>query len=161
MATLYCPTTFGIFEIEGSDLGIQRIRLSESAGENSPQIPDVLYEAMRQLDAYFKRKLENFDLPLDWEGHTDFNQAVWKLLMEIPYGHTSSYSAIADKLGDIKSVRAVGQANRNNPIAIVVPCHRVLAKNGQLHGYFYGLDFKRRLLELENPMSFGRQAALF
>jgi methylated-DNA-[protein]-cysteine S-methyltransferase len=69
--------------------------------------------------------------------------------------------SIAEKLGDPKAIRAVGQANKHNPIAIIVPCHRVIAKNGDLQGYFYGLDFKRRLLELENPMSFARQGSLF
>ena len=68
---------------------------------------------------------------------------------------------IAEKLGDKNAVRAVGQANRNNPIAIIVPCHRVVAKNGDLQGYFYGLDMKQKLLEHENPMQFGRQISLF
>jgi methylated-DNA-[protein]-cysteine S-methyltransferase len=86
---------------------------------------------------------------------------VWNLLQEIPYGHTTSYLALADKLGDKKAVRAVGQANRHNPIAIIVPCHRCIAKNGDLQGYFYGLDTKRQLLELENPLSFARQGSLF
>jgi methylated-DNA-[protein]-cysteine S-methyltransferase len=81
--------------------------------------------------------------------------------MKIPYGHTTSYSAIAKQLENPDSVRAVGQANRENPIAIIIPCHRVIAKSGDLQGYFYGLDMKRKLLELENPMSFGEQGSLF
>ena len=78
------------------------------------------------------------------------------------YGkHTTTYSAVAEQIGNPTAVRAVGLANRNNPIAIVVPCHRVIAKSGDLQGYFYGLDMKRGLLELENPMSFARQGSLF
>jgi methylated-DNA-[protein]-cysteine S-methyltransferase len=82
-------------------------------------------------------------------------------LLKVPYGHTTSYSAIANAIGQPAAVRAVGMANRNNPIAIIVPCHRVIAKTGHLQGYFYGLDVKRQLLELENPMSFARQETLF
>jgi methylated-DNA-[protein]-cysteine S-methyltransferase len=81
--------------------------------------------------------------------------------LKIPYGHTTTYQAIAENLGDKKAVRAVGQANRHNPIAIIVPCHRCIAKSGELQGYFYGLDMKRQLLELENPLSFARQGSLF
>jgi methylated-DNA-[protein]-cysteine S-methyltransferase len=98
---------------------------------------------------------------LDWDGAAYFNRADWGELVKIPNGRTTSYSAIAEKIGNPTAVRAVGLANRNNPIAIIVPCHRVIAKSGDLHGYFYGLDMKRRLLELENPMSFARQGSLF
>lgn len=100
-------------------------------------------------------------MDLDLSDGTNFNQSVWRELLKIPYGRTSSYSKIAKNIGNPDAVRAVGLANRNNPLAIVVPCHRVIAKNGDLHGYFYGLDIKRKLLELENPMSFGEQGSLF
>ena len=116
---------------------------------------------MVQLDEYFKGQRKEFDLSFDWSEATPFYKAVWKELLKIPYGHTTSYLKIAERLGDAKAVRAVGQANRNNPIAIIVPCHRVIASNGELHGYFYGLDFKRKLLALENPMAFSAQGELF
>ena len=113
------------------------------------------------MKEYFEGNRSTFDVKLDWTSATDFNKAVWAAVMEISYGHTASYSSIAKKVGDLKAVRAVGLANRNNPIPIIVPCHRVLAKNGALHGYFYGLEMKRKLLELENPMSFAEQGTLF
>jgi methylated-DNA-[protein]-cysteine S-methyltransferase len=152
---------FGCFRITGSHKGIRTVQLVDTKPCPAGPIPRVLRECVTQLAEYFKRERETFDLRLDWEGHTDFHQAVWKELLEIPYGHTTTYLAIAEKLGDPKAIRAVGQANRRNPIAIIVPCHRVIAKSGELQGYFYGLDFKRRLLELENPMSFARQGSLF
>lgn len=158
----YLQTPFGCFEITGSELGIQSVRLAEDAnGTSVSQMPALLQDCASQLLEYFEGKREQFDLKLDWGGKPEFNQSVWRELLEIPYGRTTSYSAIAEKINNPTAVRAVGLANRNNPIAIIVPCHRVIAKNGDLHGYFYGLDFKRRLLELENPMSFARQGSLF
>ncbi|MEZ4987538.1 MAG: methylated-DNA--[protein]-cysteine S-methyltransferase [Saprospiraceae bacterium] len=152
---------FGCFRVEGSPAGIRSVRWVDVKPCPAGPIPPVLKECVRQLDAYFRRQLTHFDVPLDFSGHTDFHQAVWRELLAIPYGRTSTYLAIAEKLGDPKAIRAVGQANRHNPIAIIVPCHRVIAKNGDLQGYFYGLDFKRKLLELENPLSFARQGTLF
>jgi methylated-DNA-[protein]-cysteine S-methyltransferase len=152
---------FGCFQLRGTSRGLQAVRWVDVKPCPAGPIPRELKEAVRQLDEYFKRQRTTFDLPLDFSGHTAFHRAVWQELLEIPYGHTTSYLAIAEKLGDPKAIRAVGQANRRNPIAIIVPCHRVIAKNGDLQGYFYGLDFKRRLLELENPRSFARQGSLF
>lgn len=161
LQTAYLQSPFGCFEIKGSEKGIQSVRLSQNEACPKAAIPKDLQDCATQLQEYFDGKRTTFNLKLDWETATDFNKAVWKELMEIPYGHTSSYSAIAIKIGDIKAVRAVGLANRNNRIPIIVPCHRVLAKNGDLHGYFYGLEMKRKLLELENPMSFAEQGTLF
>ncbi|MEM9918065.1 MAG: methylated-DNA--[protein]-cysteine S-methyltransferase [Bacteroidota bacterium] len=158
----YTSTPLGVFEITGSELGIQSVRLSDQEAQKLPaDLPQVLRDAAIQLKEYFAKERTEFDLKLDWSGAPEFHQAVWDQLMQIPYGRTTSYSAIADKLGDANKMRAVGQANRNNPIAIIVPCHRVIAKNGNLQGYFYGLDIKRKLLELENPMSFATQGSLF
>lgn len=157
----YYYSPFGCFEIKGSELGIQSVRLSDKKPCPAGPIPEVLRDCVQQLDKYFKKQLEQFDLKLDWGGATEFNVSVWKELLKIPYGHTTSYSAIAENLNNPKAVRAVGLANRNNPVAIIVPCHRVIGKSGDLQGYFYGLDMKRRLLELENPMSFARQGSLF
>ncbi len=154
-------SAYGCFEIKGSSLGIQSVRLVNKKPCPGGPIPPVLKPAVVQLNEYFNRQRETFDLKLDWGGAAEFNKQVWAELLKIPYGHTTSYSAIAEKLNNPKAVRAVGMANKHNPIAIIVPCHRVIAKNGALQGYFYGLDFKRRLLELENPMSFSRQASLF
>lgn len=157
----YLPSSFGCFEITGSELGIRSVRCMPQEVCPEVPIPACLQAGVQQLSEYFEGKRQVFDLKLDWGGAPAFNQAVWAELLKIPYGRTTSYSAIAEKLGDVKAMRAVGMANRNNPIPIIVPCHRVIAKNGELHGYFYGLDMKRRLLELENPLSFAAQGSLF
>ncbi len=161
MLTAYYKSPFGCFEIKGTANGVKSVQLQQGKECPGVAVPVELAEAVRQLGEYFDRKRTRFDLPLDFSGGTGFNQSVWKELLNIPYGHTTSYSAIAKKLGNPDAVRAVGLANRNNPIAIIVPCHRVIAKNGELQGYFYGLEMKRKLLELENPMSFGEQGKLF
>jgi methylated-DNA-[protein]-cysteine S-methyltransferase len=107
-----------------------------------------LREAIRQLRDYFAGTLEKFDLPLAPEG-TSFQRAVWKLLCEIPYGETISYGELARRVGNPKASRAVGLANGSNPIAIVIPCHRVIGSNGKLTGYGGGLPLKEKLLALE------------
>ncbi|MCB0707708.1 MAG: methylated-DNA--[protein]-cysteine S-methyltransferase [Saprospiraceae bacterium] len=160
MGKAYFNSPIGWLEIESGKKGIRRITRVDKPGQSDAD-EALLQTATLQLESYFSGDLQGFTLPLDWEGEPEFSQQVWKMLLEIPYGHTASYLSIAEKLGNPKAVRAVGQANRHNPIAIVVPCHRVIAKNGDLQGYFYGLDVKRQLLQLENPNSFGIQSALF
>lgn len=163
MVTNWLATDYGTFQISASSRGLTQVRLSDvklPQGHSYPKNPHIL-AASEQLLAYFAGALREFDLTFDWSEATEFHQAVWTELTKIPYGHTRSYQHIADKIGDPKACQAVGQANRRNPIAIIVPCHRVIAKTGDLQGYFYGLDFKRRLLALENPLSFGTQGSLF
>ena len=116
------------------------------ATEHSP----VLLEAQRQLTAYFNGKLQEFQLPLT-AGGTDFQRAVWAELVMIPFGATTSYGEIARRLGmSAGASRAVGTANGANPIAIVVPCHRVIGTNGKLTGFAGGIERKRYLLGLES-----------
>ncbi len=110
---------------------------------------DLIKETKSQLDEYFNGKRYNFNIPLNLEG-TDFQKSVWKALEEIPYGETKSYSEIAEYIGNPKACRAVGLANNKNPISIIIPCHRVIGKNGKLVGYGGGLDIKEKLLKLEN-----------
>ena len=157
----FWKSPLGIIEIRGSELGIQQVRLRTDLTEASKEIPEYLQKCVQQLDEYFSRKRETFDLKLDFGDATDFTKKVWNALTEIPYGRTVSYSYIAEKVESPKAVRAVGLANRNNKIAFIVPCHRVIGKSGHLQGYFYGLDTKRKLLELENPNSFAEQGRLF
>lgn len=157
----FLSSSFGCFEIIGSELGITSVRRTNQEICPEMPVPPCLQDCVQQLDEYFKGQRKDFNLKLDWSGAPEFNKAVWTELIKIPYGRTTSYSAIAEKLGDPKAMRAVGMANRNNPIPIIVPCHRVIAKNGELHGYYYGLEMKRKLLELENPMSFASQGSLF
>ena len=110
--------------------------------------PSGFEEVKRQLDQYFKGRLKSFDLELK-TGGTPFQQQVWEALAKIPYGSTISYGDLAVQIGNPKAVRAVGLANGRNPIPIIIPCHRVIGKNGSLTGFGGGLDVKRFLLELE------------
>jgi methylated-DNA-[protein]-cysteine S-methyltransferase len=103
---------------------------------------------LTELDEYFSGQRRKFSLPLDLRG-TDFQLKCWQALLEIPYGETRSYGDMARAIGHPHAFRAVGMANNRNPIAIVVPCHRVIASDGTLCGYGGGLDIKRKLLELE------------
>lgn len=108
-------------------------------------------EAIRQLQEYLSEKRKAFTIPLHQNG-TPFQRQVWEELLRIPYGETRSYGEIATKVGNLKGQRAVGMANHRNPIGVVVPCHRVIGKNGNLTGYAGGLDIKQRLLELEGAI---------
>lgn len=105
-----------------------------------------------QFEAYFAGRLQRFDLPLAARG-TAFQQAVWQALCDIPYGETVSYLDIAQAIGNPKAMRAVGAANGQNPLSIIVPCHRVIGRNGNLTGYGGGLPIKRWLLALEQDHS--------
>ena len=117
------------------------------AGAGKPADP-VLREATRQLAAYFDRRLTAFDLPLAPHG-TPFRRQVWEALLSVPYGATSSYGAIARRIGRPRAVRAVGAANGANPIPIVIPCHRIVGADGSLTGFGGGLPVKEYLLALE------------
>ena len=113
----------------------------------------ILTETVRQLDAYFAKRLRDFDLPLDPRG-TPFQVDVWHMLQKIPYGATWSYADLARRIGRPDAVRAVGAANGRNPLPIVVPCHRVIGSNGKLVGFGGGLPVKRWLLDLEREKLF-------
>ncbi len=105
-------------------------------------------QAAKELRAYFEGKVRLFNVPLDMQG-TAFQLSVWHELVKIPFGETRSYAQIAESVGKPKAVRAVGAANGSNPVAIIVPCHRVIGSGGKLTGYGGGLPLKKRLLELE------------
>ena len=106
----------------------------------------------RQLDAYFAGRLRTFEFPMELSG-TAFQSQVWRALQTIPYGETASYGDIASMIGKPSACRAVGLANGRNPIAIVVPCHRVIGKSGSLTGYGGGLSRKQQLLALEGALA--------
>jgi methylated-DNA-[protein]-cysteine S-methyltransferase len=110
--------------------------------------PDRFRDVTRQLDEYFAGARREFDLPLDLRGPA-FHQRCWQALLRIPYGQTLSYAQLAAATGSPLASRAVGQANHHNPVAIIVPCHRVIASNGSLAGFGGGLAAKRFLLNLE------------
>lgn len=109
----------------------------------------ILGLAAHELELYFAGRLKKFSVPLDLLG-TDFQLKAWKALTKIPFGKTISYSGQAKLLGSESAVRAVGSANGKNPICIIIPCHRVVAKDGSLGGYSGGLEIKKFLLELES-----------
>jgi methylated-DNA-[protein]-cysteine S-methyltransferase len=117
--------------------------------EGWKQNRDAFAEVIRQLQAYFRGDLKEFDVPLAMEG-TDFQLRVWSALRKIPYGETISYARLAELIGNPKAVRAVGLANGSNPIPIIVPCHRVIGSDGSLTGFGGGLSTKKKLLALEN-----------
>ena len=121
----------------------------ETRFEDSPR---AMQPYLIELKEYFAGTRRNFSFPLDLRG-TDFQLACWHALLAIPYGETRSYADIARGVSKPNAFRAVGMANNRNPIAIVVPCHRVIASDGSLCGYGGGLDVKRRLLELEGALS--------
>ena len=164
------PTPIGHMEITGSELGVRtakRCEVQESAAESKGKEASEMLEnhpvaeCARQIAEYFAGARTAFDLKLDWSGAPDFQRQVWAELVKIPFGKTASYSDIAERIGNPAAVRAVGMANRSNPIAIIVPCHRVIGKAGELRGYFYGLDTKMLLLRHENPVRFAEQGELF
>jgi methylated-DNA-[protein]-cysteine S-methyltransferase len=116
------------------------------------QSPAEMASYIDELEEYFASQRREFTFPLDLRG-TDFQIACWRALLAIPYGETRSYADIARAVGKRNAFRAVGMANNRNPIAIVVPCHRVIASDGTLCGYGGGLDLKRKLLELEGALT--------
>ena len=128
---------------------IVAISYSKQESRPSSDTPSALLDrAEEQLLAYLDGKLQTFDLPIRLVG-TPFQVSVWKALLAIPYGSTSSYGDIATRIGCPKAARAVGMACNRNPLMIVVPCHRVVGTKGRLTGFACGLDIKRQLLEIE------------
>ena len=127
-----------------------RLKLGFKA-EFVEQDDEVLKETRKQLDEYFDMQRKEFDIPLITVG-TDFQKSVWKALMKVPYGTTSTYLQIAKDIGSEKAVRAVASANGANSIGIIIPCHRIIGSNGELIGYGGGLPLKKRLLKLEQNL---------
>lgn len=123
-----------------------RIEKSTLPPESSKNL--ILKKAARQLEEFFAKKRESFDLPLEAKGSA-FQRSIWRELSKIPFGQTRSYGDLADAIGNPKAVRAVGLANGANPISIIVPCHRVIGKNGALVGFGGGLEIKTKLLKHE------------
>lgn len=150
---IYCDTQWGIFEIAEENGAITRlVCVAEKKAQPSMPSPAVLEQAKRQLIEYADGKRKIFSLPLNPKG-TPFQQQVWAALQQIPYGEKETYKGIAEKIGNPKACRAVGLANNRNPIAIVIPCHRVVGSNGNLTGYAYGLNMKQELLCLEENVA--------
>lgn len=143
----------GLLTLAGDEQGVRHIKFERSRKPFSIENdwrrdPDYFQNVKAQLKAYFNGELKQFDLPLRLKG-TTFQQAVWKTLQKIPYGTVTTYQWVATQIKNPKAVRAVGGANGKNPIAIVIPCHRVIGSNSSLTGFGGGLDVKQRLIDLE------------
>lgn len=145
----YIQTPLGIAKIVGDEKGIASISVLDE-GTISTIIPPVLLVAVTQLKEYCEGKRHDFSFKMNPKG-TDFQQKVWKSLLDIPYGKTRTYLEQSKVLGDVKAIRAVASANGKNPLWIVVPCHRIIGTDGSLTGYAGGLWRKKWLLEHENP----------
>jgi methylated-DNA-[protein]-cysteine S-methyltransferase len=150
----------GTLCIGASNLGLKFIKVViETIPIDNPN--EHTSTAVIQLTEYFEGQRKNFDIPFDLDGNTSFSVKVWKKLVEIPFGTTVSYLNLAKDLGNIKAIRAVANANARNPIPIIIPCHRVIGSDGNLTGFALGLDSKKALLTLENPLRFGIEQASF
>ncbi|MCD4692371.1 MAG: methylated-DNA--[protein]-cysteine S-methyltransferase [Calditrichales bacterium] len=146
--TTFYQSAVGSIKIVVTDKKVQSVSFQEKADNFLNDTHFLLTEVVHQLDEYFEGKRHEFDLPLAPQD-TPFQKKVWNQLRQIPYGKTASYSDIAKAVGNGKAVRAVGAANKKNPIAIIIPCHRVIGSNGKLTGYAGGLWRKERLLKHE------------
>lgn len=147
--TLYLPSPIGTLRLEADQHGICHLAFCHTVAEHSEHsAPPVLKEAKKQLNEYFAGKRRSFSLPLSFQG-TAFQIRVWETLQRIPYGETWYYGQLAEAVGSPRAYRAVGMANNRNPLPILIPCHRVIGKNGSLTGYGGGLDIKEKLLALE------------
>ena len=155
---------FGMLEFvfQGEFLTELNIQKDENVSTTLEHLSEKQRSAVLQLNEYFEGNLQDFDIPIRFDTGTGFEQAIWNALIDIPFGKTITYSDVAYKIGkDVKSSQAVGRAVGQNPIAIIVPCHRVMGKNGKLTGFAWGLDRKAFLLELEQKQTIGVQGSLF
>lgn len=148
----------GRIVLVSNDTCLKSLTFSNEQVEESENLPEILQKTVHQLKEYFEGSRFQFDLELDPDG-TGFQKKVWKLLLKVPYGTTKSYHEIAIQTGSVLNTRAVGAANGKNPIAIVVPCHRVIGSDGKLVGYAGGLERKKWLLLHEAQHS--KQETLF
>lgn len=142
-------TIIGKILIEEEEDKISRIEIVKKEYDKKQQKEtEIIKKTHEELEEYFKGNRKVFDIPLKIEG-TEFQRKVWNSLLEIPYGETRTYLDIAKQIGNSKACRAVGMANHNNKIMILIPCHRVIGSNKKLVGYAGGIDVKEKLLEIE------------
>lgn len=158
IVTTTCDSPLGRVRLAASAQGLLGVWFEEhgDSPDASHWAPDpdhdLLQQASRQLGEYFAGQRRQFDLPLDLSHGTPFQQAVWRALLDIPFGQTCSYGTISSKINKPTAVRAVGGAIGRNPLSIVVPCHRVIGANGALTGYSGGMPRKVALLQLEGKL---------
>jgi len=164
MNILKYKSPFGIITIQEKNGAISHVYLPNAEPEDcvGDGVLDVPFDVdgglrllsctKQQFTEYFDGKRKIFDLPLNFDGCTDFMKSVYRELLKIPYGETVSYKQIAERVGCPKGFRAVGLANNKNPLPVIVPCHRVIGSDGKLVGYGGGIDLKIKLLELEKSI---------
>jgi len=146
----YYLSPIGPLEVSGTSEGIVSVTFVKTRLPNDRNLPECVKEGIRQLEEYFKGARKSFSLKLLLQG-TPFQKLVWQRLKKIPYGKLASYGEVARAIGKPNAYRAVGNANNKNPIAIIIPCHRVIGSDGTLVGYGGGLWRKEWLLDHENP----------
>jgi len=146
------------FTTLASHKGITHLMLNADESKIEPEAirlredDPYLYNIFDQIAEYFELRRKKFEIPLDLSG-SDFQLKVWHELRKIPYGKTISYKTLAEKVGDVKAVRAVGHANSMNPVPVVIPCHRVINNDGSLGGFSCGVEIKEKLLEVEGCLN--------
>lgn len=153
--TAHYVSDIGIVEVIGTEQGILSVNFREKRPTRIPEtssLPPVITACLKQLDEYFRGGRKSFSLRLCLRG-TDFQQKVWRHLLKIPYGETASYKDVAEAIGHPRATRAVGGANHDNAIGIIIPCHRVIGYDGRLVGYGGGLWRKEWLLQHERRFS--------
>lgn len=148
----YVQSPIGFLRVSGNEKRVQAVEFCEKPGPVSDHIPDCLRRACQQLDEYFQGQRRKFEVPLNLRG-TAFQKQVWAALRKVPFGRTLSYGGIARRIRHPYSGRAVGGANHRNPVAIIIPCHRIIGHNGRLTGYGGGLWRKQWLLDHEKKVA--------
>ncbi len=151
ISSLFYRSPVGPIKVTGHDQGITGIQFMDKMGRDSNRVSDPVKITRQQLDEYFDGHRKTFDLPVLPEG-TPFQTAVWKALYKIPFGHVEAYGDVARRINNPAACRAVGRANGQNPIPIIIPCHRVIGKNGTLTGYASGVWRKEKLLTHEGVL---------
>ncbi len=157
MESCIIKSPLGYTKILGDEDGINSVIVLNTDEKETDIIPLELEDCVFQLKEYFEGTRKTFDLKLNPEG-TTFQKNVWEVLLTIPYGKTLSYLELSKRIGDVKAIRAVANANSKNPIWILIPCHRVIGSDGSLTGYAGGLHRKQWLLDHESPY---KQQSLF
>ncbi len=147
----YYESPIGKIKIEADGESIVGICFCDESSDRNEN--RAIIDCKKQLEEYFNGKRKSFDLNIKFKKGTDFQLSVWEALSEIPYGEKVTYKYIAEKIDNPKAVRAVGGANNKNPLAIIIPCHRVIGSSGKMVGYAEGIDKKEFLLKLEEENS--------
>lgn len=153
---IYYNSPIGLIEIVTDKKSLKSVLFvdhSTTIKKSSEIKPMIIMETYKQMKEYFAGKRKSFDLRISLEG-TEFQKNVWKELMSIPYGEIVSYKNIAERIGNPKASRAIGNANNKNKLLIVIPCHRVIGSNGSLNGYKAGLQIKEQLISHEKNMKY-------